>query len=190
MRIMKIGMLVLCFLNATNGMEPGAPKASELIRAAQRGDCDAILKYKASGGDINATEFGYSALMKTVLYGHDEASELLLQLGASPDIQDRFGETILFYDRCSPEVFTAALLAKADPNIQDYRGRTVLMQCVQNRSFISAQSYRVALLLKHGAKIDITDSAGKTARDYAAEWLKKYLEMDASELEKVVASYK
>ena len=188
MRIMKITVFVFSFISL-KGMQPGVPKASELINAAERGDCAAIKQYKAAGGDINATECGYSALMKTVLFGHDAAAKLLLQLGANPDFQDQQGETILFYSRCNKQVFKAALLAKANPNIQKKTGKTALSVVVYYASDFSFPPYRIALLLKYGARADIPDNTGNTTRDYAANrWLEKYLKMDASELEKVIGS--
>lgn len=190
MKIMKFGILIFFSINA-NAMQTAAPKASELIDAAQRGDLNAISAYKAAGGDINATNFGYSGLMKTVLFGHDNAALLLLKLGANPDFQDQDGETILFYDRCTRQVFRAALLAKANPNIQNKSGKTALVNLINYASSFSFPCYRIALLLKYGAKTDIPDIAGKTAHDYAANgWLEKYLSMDASELEKEIARCK
>lgn len=190
MKLIKIFVSTFCFAITLVGMEQVAPEAPLLIKAAQRGDCDAIVNYKKAASDLNVIDCDYSALAYAVIFGHDEAAKMLLELGASPNIQDHIGQTILFYSRCSMSVFMAALAVNADPNIQDKRGKTVLAYWIADRADISGQYYRVALLLKHGAKVDVPDKDGKTPRDYAANYLKKLLVMNADELEKVIAAYK
>lgn len=188
MRILKYCLLLFCVVNL-KAMQFDAPKVSKLISAAQRGDCDAIQKYVAAGGDINAIELGYSALMKTVLYGHEASSQLVLQLGINPNFKDTNGNTILFYDKCPSRIFKAALEKGADPNIQGATGKTILtdLACYQSRASLP---YLISLLLKYRAKIDIPDKDGKTALDYATNtWLEKFFKMEASELEKVIARY-
>lgn len=171
-------------------MQPSIPQTTELIRAAQRGDGDAIQQYVAAGGDINATESGYSALMKAVLFGHEETSQLVLKLGGNPDLQDQNGKTIFFYDKCVPKIFKAALEKSANPNIQEKSGKTILTYLTYYRS-CDSKRFHIALLLKRGAKVDIPDKDGKTALDYAANtWLEKLFKMNADELEKVIASYR
>jgi hypothetical protein len=191
MRIIKISLLLFC-VNQAEAMGARVPQADELINASMTGNCDAIVKYKEAGGDLNATVTNRSALMAAVLQGHEKAAQLLLQLGASPDIQDQTGATILFYDRCSPQVFKAALEAQANPNIQSESGVTPLIRLVSYGSSTGySRCYRIALLIKYGAKIDIKDNHGKTARDCAANsWLEKYLIMNAKELEKEIASFR
>lgn len=191
MHIFKISLLLFYALNIKAMQSNNVPQGIELIKAAERGDCAAISKYKADGGDMNATSFGDSALMRAVLQGHDPAAKLLLELGASPDIQDQFGETVLFYDRCSASVFKTALKANANVNIQDHSGRTVLSTLLKFDSVSrSARSYKVALLVKFKAKTHIPDNEGKTSADYGADnWVGEYLGINASDLEKIIQEY-
>lgn len=190
---LKISVLLFCFTATMKGMVPApAPKASELIYAAQANNYKAVTEYLEKGGDINVRHeySGEHALSVAVIFGHESMFNLLLQKNANLNVQDNLGKTILFYDRCTPKMFRTALERGADPNIKDKLGRTVIMYWIEGRPFVAAQSYRVALLLKYGAKIDIADNGGKTVRDYAGNgWLKKYLDMDASELEKEIAAY-
>lgn len=173
-------------------MTPDIPRGSELIHAAQTDNTQAVLVYLEKGGDINARNehSGDHVLSAAVLYGHESMFNFLIQKNADLNAQDKWGKTILFYDRCTPKMFKIALENSADPNIKDTKGRTALMQWIQDRpSFVSSQSYRVALLLKYGAQVDSADNEGKTVHDYAEGWLKKYLKMDTDELEKEIAAY-
>lgn len=189
MKLIKICMLVFCCMLPLKGMKRMMPSVNTLIDAAQKGDCQEIEAYVQMGGDVNAKQQGreFSALMEAMLYGHEEAFKLLLRLGANPNAQDSCGETVLFHDRCSAKMFNGALKAGADPNIQDNKGITPLMDIVRwggSRSFLPR---RIALLLMHGAKIDIADKDGKTVLDYADQYTTRLVMMDKAKQEEIVA---
>ncbi|NOY61603.1 MAG: hypothetical protein GXP10_00370, partial [Gammaproteobacteria bacterium] len=68
-----------------------------LIAAAEKGYVDVLRALNSAGGDIqHKNEIGESALFVALKYGHIDAATLLLELGASPNIQSkerRFSET-------------------------------------------------------------------------------------------------
>lgn len=88
----------------------------------------------------------------------------LLDLGASPDLVDNAGYTILMYwVRGShggiPEAFFH------NPNHQNNEGKTALHYAVRYE-----QPSMIQNLLDHGVDCNIKDNSGKTALDYAREW--------------------
>lgn len=88
----------------------------------------------------------------------------LLDLGASPDLVDNAGNTILMYwVRGShggiPEAFFH------NPNHQNNEGKTALHYAVRYE-----QPSMIQNLLDHGVDCNIKDNSGKTALDYAREW--------------------
>ena len=89
----------------------------------------------------------------------------LLDLGASPDLVDNAGNTILMYwfRRGShggiPEAFFH------NPNHQNNEGKTALHYAVRYE-----QPSMIQNLLDHGVDCNIKDNSGKTALDYAREW--------------------
>ena len=95
-----------------------------------------------------------TAMMYAVIYGHSQIVELLLEKGASLDIQDNYGRTVLIravVQGHSPIV--ELLLEKgASPDIQDEYGMTALM-----RSVVLRHSRIVELLIEKGASLDIKD---------------------------------
>ena len=92
--------------------------------------------------------------------GHKETVELLLNSGADPNIQNKFGQTALIMASCEghTEIIELLLNSGADPNIQNKFGRTALY-CA------SCKEYKeiVELLLKANADPNIQDKKGGTA---------------------------
>ena len=67
--------------------------AAELLRIAETGDVDELLRVLPRVSDINArNRYGMTALMKAAFFGHEPAVRVLLQHGADPDLMrnDRF----------------------------------------------------------------------------------------------------
>ncbi|TMW62836.1 hypothetical protein Poli38472_005454 [Pythium oligandrum] len=64
--------------------------------SASDGDSEAVKKYLADGGDVNAKdEFGYTPLQAAVSYNHIELVQFLLASGASATLADNDLDTPL-----------------------------------------------------------------------------------------------
>ena len=89
----------------------------------------------------------------------------LLDLGASPDLVDNAGNTILMYwfKRGSYAGISEPLFKNL--NHQNNERKTALHYAVKSEKRTMIQN-----LLDHGVDCNIKDNSGKTALDYAREW--------------------
>lgn len=109
------------------------------FKAAANRELDVLLEGIAAGKDINALDkFGWVPLMWAVYYEDLLTTEFLLQKGADPNVQS----TIAY--RAYPKGTTALIIAGC-----------------------GGMADQASALLKHGAKVGITDSTGRAAGDYA-----------------------
>lgn len=108
--------------------------------------------------------------------GNEVIKEMIRQ-GVNPNKQNKVGQTTLFqvnacyYRDCDSAIQQMKLLLQlgTDPNIQDYRGETALIETVKSKG----EAVFVEILLQYGADIQIEDKSGKTAIDYAREIIEK-----------------
>jgi ankyrin repeat protein len=87
----------------------------------------------------------------------------LLEQGADPNARNEKGRTILSAAR-SPAAIELLLKHGADPNSTVLGNITPLMNAAS-----WGQSDTVALLLRHGARVDLRNAEGSTALHYAAQ---------------------
>jgi len=109
-----------------------------LMRAAARGDLQAVKDLLAQGANVNGSSGdGYTALLSAAFYGNSEIVEYLLDHGADVNARDKNGLTALIEaakqnldagDVIASYVGTIKALLKkgADVNAQDKEGRTAL----------------------------------------------------------------
>lgn len=100
---------------------------------------------------------------------------LLQHAGFNPNIQDIYGNTILFYCVYNQDETLLQLLLNLQSkniniNMQNYCGNTVLMNAVEKNLW-----YIVELLVNSGANSDIKNNAGKTIFDYVTKDEHKYV---------------
>lgn len=108
--------------------------------------------------------------------GNDVIKEMIKQ-GVNPNKQNKVGQTTLFqvnacyFRDCDSAIQQMKLLLQlgTDPNIQDYRGETALIETVKSKG----EAVFVEALLQYGADMSIQDKNGKTAIDYAREIVEK-----------------
>ncbi|RYP89376.1 hypothetical protein DL770_004438 [Monosporascus sp. CRB-9-2] len=94
--------------------------------------------------------------------------KLLLDAGADPDIQDKSGQVALHFaglsDQSSerPKVVSALCNSKDTThiNIQDFDGRPPLFDFLDDPNCVE-------IMIRHGAKVSITDNSGKNAFHHA-----------------------
>jgi ankyrin repeat protein len=109
------------------------------------------------------TEYSETPLM-SACFGNcpNEIIEILLNLGADPNIQDYYGETALMraVEKNKNEIIQKLLDLGADPNIQDKHGKTALMRAVERNA-----KEAVETLIHAGADLDTKDKEGRTTLD-------------------------
>lgn len=143
------------------------------IRAADRGDVEAMGRFLDDGFPVNAgNEVGYTALMGAARGARLDMIRFLLSHGAQAARADKRGFTALHWAVAQPAhdpssqvaCLRALLEAGADLNAQNEDGITPLMNAAWFGCLDSAQE-----LLRRGADPRIRDNKGRTATDLAFE---------------------
>jgi len=133
--------------------EPAA--ATELIRAAKRGDLHYITRELATGTKPDARgKFGYTALIKAAAADQPSVVFALLAAGADVNAQSDGVRTVF-------RTLDVYLLSR-DPGV--IGGRTALMEAAAYK-----RDTMVNALLVKGAKVNLKDHAGRTALMEAAK---------------------
>jgi uncharacterized protein len=145
---------------------PKAP-AAKLIAAAKKGDVEAVKKQLKKGIKVDATTDeldAYTALGWAAYYGHKDVAELLLEEGASIDVQNLSGYTpLMAAAQTGHNRLVRFLLEKgANPNMATKNGDTALIYASM---FGNAET--VQALLEKGADRRATNKLGDTAETLA-----------------------
>jgi ankyrin repeat protein len=116
-------------------------------RAADGGDAQAVVAWldKGGGADARCAEHhDETLLMAAAVRGQEATVRMLLQRGASVDLQDSYGWTALmraaFQDLTT--IVQALLDAKADASLQSTGGKTALMFAEHHKHTAAAQLLR------------------------------------------------
>ena len=126
-----------------------------------------VLAQKRSASDL---------LHHAALRGQTASIEMLLKLGADPNLRDKHGRTAL-HDACLKDHVGAARMlldGGARVDVQDENGATPLHDAA-----LGGSGKAIELLLSRKADIDSQDSEGRTPLDYA-------LRMDRAEASRVL----
>jgi ankyrin repeat protein len=143
------------------------------VRAAYRGDVEAMQRFLDDGFPVNAgNEVGYTALMGAARGASLDMIHFLLSRGAQAARPDKRGFTALHWAVAQPvsdfsnqvACVCALLDAGAAPNAQNEDGITPLMNAAWFGDLNSVRE-----LLRRGADPMIRDNKGRTARDDAFE---------------------
>ena len=144
--------------------------SEEIQRACKEGDLKALeIVVTTNPSCINELDpkLGWAPLYRCTVYGIFESAEVLLQLGADPNIQNRLGQAPLHQASENNNVTLIKLLLKfkANPNLQQNDGDTPLhLACYKGYLDI------VKLLLDEGADPNITNTVlGRTPLHCACE---------------------
>jgi len=116
----------LIFTSLALLLTPMLSTASDLDRAARKGDVNAIRQLVSAGADINQrASRGQTPLMLAVIERELQATETLIKLGADLDVRDSNGETALHHAITSADDSIVSLLLQsgAKVRIRDGSGR-------------------------------------------------------------------
>ena len=150
-------------------------------RAAYQGDAQAVVAWLDEGGGVDArcaTLSGMTLLMAATAGGQEAMLRMLLQRGASVNLQDSLGVTALMDAavRGDTTIVQALLDAKADASLQTKSGWTALMMAEQGKHTATAQ------LLRQHAKRQAAEAEARAAASSAHA--EAAAEAAAAELEK------
>lgn len=140
-----------------------------LFVAAERGDEGAVRELVGSGHDPDQVgERGWTPLLIAVAQGHDDIARYLLDCGANPNVGNFIGRTpLMFASRYGNVGMVRTLLEYgADQNftslpIRPPRNHPLMAAAEMGHKEI------VDLLFEAGADLNIRDTDGLTAEDYA-----------------------
>jgi hypothetical protein len=136
------------------------------IRAAQEDNLETLTTLIA-GADVNLRDkrSGTTALEHAVRNANREMVQLLLSAGASVNLKNAIGETVLMMldaDATSDLVWDL-LNSGASVNLKDENGNTALMQAALSQNLEALKT-----LLDAGAEVDTKNKEGQTALMFAA----------------------
>ncbi len=128
--------------------------------ASLKGDCNEILRLMAKGADVN-NFIGKNArpLQYAVAEGKKPAAEILLLLGASPDLTDYYGNTPLIVAVRANNLEISELLIRygAGITVGDNKGSTPLHHSAALGFF-----YLADMLLYYESPMEVYDAEGNT----------------------------
>lgn len=157
----------------TKGRVPFESYPDDPIRAAYRGDIEAVKAFLDDGFPPNAgNEVGYTMLMGAARSSNLAAVRFMLSHGAQAALADKRGYTALHWAVAQPtsnpsnELNCVRVLidAGADVNARNEEGITPLM----NAAWFGCRD-SVRELLRRGADASLRDSKGRSALDLAVE---------------------
>jgi ankyrin repeat protein/predicted Ser/Thr protein kinase len=114
---------------------------------------------------------GRSALYRAAAEGKEDAVRLLLEKKADPNLKANDASTPLLEAVTYNKLAAATVLLDhgADANMADAGGNTPLMAVAEGSYYPKSQTEMISLLLRHGAKMELTNGRGQTALDKATE---------------------
>jgi ankyrin repeat protein len=126
-------------------VEEGLPEG--VLGSAGKGDAQAVIAWLDEGGGVDARcaeHYGWRLLMAAACGGQEAMVRMLLQRGASINLQDSLGRTALTGAAlCGHTTTVQALLdAKADASLRGISGSTALMYAEHQKHTATAQLLR------------------------------------------------
>lgn len=144
-----------------------AASEGPLVRAAARGDLDAVRQAIEQGASADARTLEWTTLSAASFFGHKDAVGLLLEKGADIDMPDeQSGRTPLHRALMGAEAEIAMTLLErgAAAGRPDKKGLTPLMYATASRD-----AAVVSAIIEKGAAVGAGDEGGETAFMIAAQ---------------------
>jgi len=165
-----------------------------LIEAVEREDLEGVKKFLADNStDVNQKDDrGMTALHYAVDKNNESiVKELLSYSGEGKtlniDVLDNYDRTPLCiaYLSANHDMITLLIANSANINIQDKKGKTILMKLLSSTKPNMAM---INLIKGQGALVNLKDINGETALDYAKKQLARANNSQRNAMEKLVAS--
>ncbi len=136
------------------------PSDNAIVKAIKAGDTEALLsRRKKKKKALNAsTEAGLTPIILAIQLGLENMVEILLDMGASPEVRDVKEETPLTtaIEYTYPSIVGMLLDHGADANAKEADGSTPLIHAI-----ILELPFVVDMLLEHGADVNCTGAEGE-----------------------------
>jgi hypothetical protein len=143
--------------------------ATPLHVAAAEGQKEAVAYLVKRGATIDmADDTGWQPISAAAQNGHHDTVELLLDLGARADAASADLRNPLHAAVRHPATLKLLLDRGANPDAADVGGGTALMWICRDKEDATLQ-HSASILLRHGARLDLEDKLGRTARQHAEE---------------------
>jgi hypothetical protein len=152
----------------------GCAAMTPLTQAARDGNVPAIKNLLNSGSNINEhnSSNGWTPLFWAIYYDKPDAVQILLDKGASVNIQDADGNSplMLAISQGNKKIFKLLLEKGAEVNVKNKKQETPLSQAVY-----SADVELVKILICKDADVESVDAYGRNMITYAEE--NKYIDI-------------
>ncbi len=141
-----------------------------LLHASSINNIEYVQKALDQGADINSQDDGYTALMRSVMRGHEAIVKLLLENNANPNVQNNIAQTALMLvvyfrpeNRATLNIVKLLLDAGAFTDLVDKEGETALYKANKQgkdsiATFIEAEAEK-RKIQKQQAKKEIVETA-------------------------------
>ncbi len=132
-----------------------------LLFCCQKGNIKQVKFLAENGADpALADNDGDTLPHHAAAAGNLELLEWLLRNGASVNARNLNGQTPLYYARNNEKSAELLLRYKADPNIPDYRGNSILHRLVENGN--PRKRELLSFFIRHGVSLDQKNGNGET----------------------------
>ena len=138
----------------------------DIFAAARQGDISAIKAYALKGGNVNISNSkSHTPFILAAYYGHLQALDTLLQIGADACAMDNKGSNAFMGVAFKGHNHVAQWLldnTSCAVNHRNYAGQTALMM-----ASLFGREVIIKQLLEHGADADLKDHQGNTSAKLA-----------------------
>ena len=130
--------------NSVGGPEMPATLGQGVPESVRDGDTRAVAAWLDGGGGVDADHIGVTLLMTAAIRGEEATVRLLLQRGASVNLQNCLGYNALMLAAFNGHTTIAQTLldAKADASLQNKNGFTALIMAEQGKKPATAHLLR------------------------------------------------
>ncbi len=147
-------------------------KAIKLSKKVNDISLTSLLVKALNSNNIDVTDHNsYTPLMLSVKKGYYKLVELLLNLGANPNIKGIYDQTSLHFasNGFKPSIVKLLLNYNCNPNSKNDKGLTPLMLCIIGNENLSIKLSIIKILIDNGADVNAFDIIKRSTLKYAMD---------------------